>query len=57
MHHPSFFHVALAGIVFCGLCGLAVMLLAMFRAKPDPNEMEEFNEQDIYSKPTLRKVK
>jgi len=45
--------------IAAGMITICVLLMgwAMFRAKPDPNENEGFNEADIYSKPTLKKVK
>lgn len=58
MHHPSFFHVALAAILFCIICGAVVMVIAIWTARPDPCEkQEEFDEADIFSVKPKMKVK
>lgn len=51
-------HLILA--IAAGMITICVLLMgwAMYHAKPDPREDEEFNEADIYSPSTkLRKVK
>jgi hypothetical protein len=41
MHHPSFWNVVLAGIIFLGACGFLAILVAIFTARPDPNDEEK----------------
>jgi len=40
-HHPTFFNAVLAAVIFCAGCGVVVMLLAIFTARPDPNDEEK----------------